>query len=67
MRLHSAPPHTGPYSGEAHGLGLYLPQQDQQNHWSTDNVNVIYESALGSCRKKRKGKSRKHNVHYRWN
>jgi hypothetical protein len=30
-------------------------------------VNVIYESALGSCRKKRKGKSRKHNVHYRWN
>ncbi len=44
MGLDSAPPHTGPNSSEAHGLRPCLPQQDEQNPWSTDNVNVIYES-----------------------
>jgi hypothetical protein len=45
MGLDSAPPHTGPNSSEACGLRPYLQQQDEQNPWSTDNVNVIYESA----------------------
>jgi hypothetical protein len=45
MGLDSAPPHTGPNSSEARGLRPYLLQQDEQNPWSTDNVNVIYESA----------------------